>query len=167
MIQAQTVVFVEALQNKCTQMGWNQGTKQITSFINREGKTVDIIKNYGQIDEATLKQQCERFCKPGKADAQSRAKQNNTMMCACLSKTLTADAKTKLLAHRSNFTFNGVEYAPVMYKVIMRLATMDSIATTQLLRDNLQNLGTFAVTVKGYVDRIHAEFDKNYSQLLS
>ncbi len=59
MTQAQTVIFVEALQNKCTQMGWNQGTKQITSFINREGKTVDIIKNYGQIDEVTLKQQCE------------------------------------------------------------------------------------------------------------
>jgi hypothetical protein len=115
----------------------------------------------------TNKQQCEQFCKPGKADAQSRAKQNNTMMCACLSKTLTADAKTKLLAHRSDFTFDGVEYAPVMYKVIMRLATMDSVATTQSLRDNLQNLGTFAATVKGDVDRIHAEFDKNYSQLLS
>ena len=167
MTQAQTVVFVEALQNKCTQMGWNQGTKQITSFINREGKTVDIIKNYGQIDEVTLKQQCERFCKPGEADAQSRAKQNNTMMCACLSKTLTADAKTKLLAHRSDFTFDGVKYAPLMYKVIMRLTTMDSVATTQSLRDNLQNLGTFAATVKGNVDKIQAEFDKNYSQLLS
>ena len=109
MTQAQTVVFVEALQNKCTQMGWNQGTKQITSFINRKGRTVDIIKNYGQIDEVMLKQQCERFCKPGKADAQSRAKQNNTMMCACLSKTLTADAKAKLLAHRSDFTFDAAE----------------------------------------------------------
>jgi hypothetical protein len=61
MTQAQTVVLIEALQKKSTQMGWNQGTKQITSFINREGKTVDIIKNYGQIDEMTLKQQCERF----------------------------------------------------------------------------------------------------------
>ena len=54
-----------------------------------------------------------------------------------------------------------------MYKVIMRLATMDSVATTQSLRDNLQNLGMFAATVKGDVDKIHAEFDKNYSQLLS
>jgi hypothetical protein len=148
-------------------MGWNQGTKQITSFINREGKAVDIIKNYGQINEATLKQQCEQFCKPGEADAQSCTKQNNTMMCACLSKTLTADAKTKLLAHHSDFTFDGVEYAPLMYKVIMRLATMDSVATTQSLKDNLQNLGTFAVTVKGDIDKNHTEFDKNYSQLLS
>jgi hypothetical protein len=41
--QSQTVVFIEALQNKCTQMGWNQGTKLITSFVNREGKTIDII----------------------------------------------------------------------------------------------------------------------------
>ncbi len=89
------------------------------------------------------------------------------MMCACLSKTLTADAKAKLLAHRSNFTFDSVKYTPLMYKVIMRLTTMDSIATTQSLRDNLQNLGTFAATVKGDVDKIHAEFDKNYSQLLS
>ncbi len=95
----------------------------------------------------TLKQQCERFCKPGKADAQSGAKQNNTMMCACLSKTLTADAKAKLLAHCSNFIFDGVEYPPLMYKVIMRLTTMDSVATTQSLRDNLQNLGTFAAKV--------------------
>ena len=59
MTQAQTVIFMEALQLKCSQMGWNQGTKQITSFINREGKAVDIIKNYGQINKATLKQQCE------------------------------------------------------------------------------------------------------------
>ncbi len=98
---------------------------------------------------------------------QSHAKQNNTMMCACLSKTLTADAETKPLAHHSDFTFDGVEYAPLMYKMIMCLATMDSVATTQSLRDNLQNLGTFAATVKGDIDKIHTEFDKNYSQLLS
>ena len=43
----QSVVFVEALQRKCTLMGWNQGTKQITSFVNKDSKTVDIIKQYG------------------------------------------------------------------------------------------------------------------------
>jgi hypothetical protein len=71
MTQSQTILFTEALQNKCTQMGWNQGTRQITSFVNREGKTIDIIKNYGQIDKLTLKMQCEKFCKPGEANAQT------------------------------------------------------------------------------------------------
>ena len=76
--------------------------------------------------------------------------------------------KGKPPAHsRNEYTFDGVEYAPLMYKIIMRLASIDSAATTQTLRDNLQNLGMFAVTVKGDVDKINAEFDTNYSQLLA
>ena len=143
----QSVIFVEALHCKATQMGWNQGSKQITSFVNCDGRNIDIIKQYGQIDEATLKTQCEHFCKAGEADAQSRAKQNNTMMCACLSKTLTASAQAKLLACRSEFTFDGVEYSPLMYTIIIRLTAMDSVATNQSLHENLQALATFAATV--------------------
>jgi hypothetical protein len=85
----------------------------------------------------------------------------------CLNKSLTASAKASLLTYRNEYTFDGVEYAPLMYKIIMRLATIDSVATTQTLRDNLQNLGVFAVTVQGDIDKINAEFDTNYSQLLA
>jgi len=163
----QTVVFTEAFLSRATAMGWNKGSKQITTFNNSSGVPVDIIKSYGQIDEATLKAACERFCKPGQPDAESRAKQNNTMMSMCLNKSLTASAKASLLTYRNEYTFDGVEYAPLMYKIIMRLATIDSVATTQTLRDNLQNLGVYAVTVKGDIDKINAEFDMNYSQLLA
>jgi len=90
-----------------------------------------------------------------------------TMMSMCLNKSLTASARASLLTYRNEYTFDGVEYAPLMYKIIMRLATIDSVATTQTLRDNLQNLGVFAVTVKGDIDKINAEFDTNYSQLLA
>jgi len=89
------------------------------------------------------------------------------MMAICLMKTLTAGAQAKLLACRSEFTFDDVEYAPMMYKIIMRLTTMDSVATTQSLRENLNNLATFAATVQGDVDKIHEEFDKNYSQIIA
>jgi hypothetical protein len=54
-----------------------------------------------------------------------------------------------------------------MYKVIMHLATIDSFATTQMLRDNLQNLSVFAATVSGDIDKINTEFNKNYSQMLA
>ena len=46
-------------------MGWNQDSKQIISFTSRDGKTVDVIKNYDQIDKEMLKQQGEHFCKVG------------------------------------------------------------------------------------------------------
>jgi hypothetical protein len=163
----QTVVFVEALTGRATAMGWNAGSMQITTFANLSGKNVDIIKEYGQIDEVTLKTACERFCKAGEADATSRAKQNNGMFAVCLGKSLTAEAQARLLTYRNEYTFNGVEYAPLKYKIIMRLATIDTVATTQVLRNNLNNLGVFAATVNGDINKINSEFDKNYTQLLA
>ncbi len=89
------------------------------------------------------------------------------MMSNCLSNSLSMEAKVRLLTYQNDYTFNGVEYAPLMYKVIMRLATIDLIATTQTLRDNLQNLGVFAATVNGDIDKIHSEFDQNNSQIIA
>jgi hypothetical protein len=57
----QTVVFVKAVSCCTTAMGWNKGTKQITTFVNHGETLVDLIKCYGQIDEATLKIPCKRF----------------------------------------------------------------------------------------------------------
>jgi hypothetical protein len=167
MTASQTVVFTEAFLNCATAMGWNKGSKQITTFNNSSGVAMDITKCYGQIDKAMLKTACERFCKTSEVNAKSRAKQNNMMMSMCLNKSLTATAKVDLLTYRAEYTFDDIKYTPHMYKIIMGLATIDSVATTQTLRDNLQNLGVFAVTVKGDMDKVNAEFDTNYSQLFA
>jgi hypothetical protein len=163
----QTVIFVEAFHRRATTMGWYQGTRQITSFANSTRRQVDITKSYGQIDKATLKSASERFCKPRGVDSQTHVKQNNTMMSICLAKSLTADAQARLLTYWNEYTFDGFEYAPLMYKIIMHLATIDSVATTQMLRDNLQSLGVYAAMVSGDIDKVHNEFDKNYSQLIA
>jgi hypothetical protein len=163
----QTVIFVKAFHCRATTMGWNQGAMQITLFANRASCQVDIIKNYGQINKATLKSACERFCKPGGADSQTRAKQNNTMMSICLAKLLLTDVQARLLTYQNEYTFDGFEYAPLMYKIIMQLATMDSVAATQKLRNNLQSLGTYAAMVSGNIDKVHSKFNKNYSQLIA
>ena len=120
----ETVIFVEAFHRRAMTMGWNQGTRQITLFVNSAGCQIDIIKSYGQINKATLKFACERFCKPGGVDSQTRAKQNKTMMSICLAMSLPADAQAKLLTYQNKYTFDDVEYTPQMYKIIMRLATI-------------------------------------------
>jgi hypothetical protein len=58
-------------------------------------------------------------------------------------------------------------YAPLMYKIIMWLATINTVATTQTLCDNPQSLGTYAATVSGDINKVHSKFDKNYSQLIA
>jgi hypothetical protein len=155
MTNDQTVAFVKAVSCRATAMGWNKGAKQITTFANRGGTPTDLIKCYRQIKEAILKIACERFCKAGEVDAKRCARQNNTMMAICLASSLTAEAQVRMLTYCNEYTFAGVEYAPLLYKIIMRLATIDSVATTQTLQENLQNLGVFGVTVNGDISKIH------------
>jgi hypothetical protein len=97
----QMVVFVEEVSHCAIAMGWNKGTKQITMFAKRGGTPVDLIKCYGQINEATLKIACKRFCKAGETDAKSHAKQNNTMMAICVASSLTAEAQARLLTYHN------------------------------------------------------------------
>jgi hypothetical protein len=48
-----------------------------------------------------------------------------------------------------------------MYKIIMRLATIDSVAITpQTLRNNLQSLGVYTATVNGNIDKVHNRLTK-------
>jgi hypothetical protein len=44
MIPNETVVFVEAFQRHANAMGWTKGTKQITTFTNRDGKSIESSK---------------------------------------------------------------------------------------------------------------------------
>jgi hypothetical protein len=78
------------------------------------------------------------------------------MMSICLAKSLPADAQARLLTYRNKYTFDGVEYTPLMYKIIMRLATINPAATTQMLRDILQSLGVYVATISGNIDKVHS-----------
>ncbi len=89
-------------------MGWNAGTKGITSFANRDSNTIDIIKSCSQIDKVTLRTACECFCKAGKANAKSQARQNNTMMGICLLKLLTPEAQACLLTYHKDYHIDEV-----------------------------------------------------------
>jgi hypothetical protein len=129
MTPATTAAFVKVFANQCTVMGWDQGTQGITLLQNAAGVDINIIKAYGQIDEATLKMRCDAFCRADGANSQMRAAQNNHMMAQCLKASLTPAALARLEPYQAQYTYAGIEYAPLMYKIIMRLARIDSVAT--------------------------------------
>jgi hypothetical protein len=101
------------------------------------------------------------------ADSKMRAKQNNTMMSICLEKSLTADAQARLLTYWKDYLINNVQCSSLMYKVIMQLATINSVATTQALYNNSHALGAYASTVSGNIDKTNTEIEKNYSHIIA
>ncbi len=107
------------------------------------------------------------FCRVGGANVRICAAQNNHMMAQCLKKSLTVAALTCLEPYQSQSLFDGVEYGPLMYKIIMRLAMINSVAITETLCTNLNNLHIYAASVNGDIDLINSYFDVKYSQILA
>ena len=88
------------------------------------------------------------------------------MMAQCLKNLLTASVTAHLEPYTAQYTFDGMEYAPLKFKIMMWLATIDSIATTEALCANLTNLPHFVTTVNGDIDQINSYFDLNYTQII-
>ncbi len=167
MTPSTTTAFVKTFENPCSIMGWNQGVMGITKFPNQQCVTIDIAKNYRQIDKPMLKAHCDEFCKAMGAKFETRAAQNNHMMAQCLKKSLNVASLARLKPYQAQYMFEGVEYGPLMYKTIMRLVTIDSITTTETLCANLNNLPSYAAPVNGNVDLINCYFDSNYTEILA
>jgi hypothetical protein len=49
-----TIVYITELQAKCIKMGWHMGTQQIINFTNAAGSTINVVRQYGQINAAML-----------------------------------------------------------------------------------------------------------------
>ncbi len=63
MMPSTNAAFVKIFKNHCSIMGWNQGAMGITNFPKQQGVTINIVKNYGQVDEPVLNAHWDEFCK--------------------------------------------------------------------------------------------------------
>ena len=129
--------FLKRLHRKATDQGWNNANnpQQIALFnITHNGAltTIDITKSYGCIEVTKLWIQCGRFMTG--VDAQHQANQNNQMMQVSIWDSLTMRAQQSLAQYESEYTFGGVICAPLLIKIIIRSATMDSRATISIIR---------------------------------
>nr|ACA60902.1 gag protein [Thalassiosira pseudonana] len=160
------VVFIQEFLTRAQDAGWTQGSMQVTKFNNADGTPIDLITEYGKIDVDTLKAQCDVFLLPGGANFQTRATQNNKLMAECLLSSVTASAKQALIADRGQYTFDGTIYAPVLFKHMMKIATLDNKATSKWLRDQLKQMPAVMLEVKGNIDDFFNTFDKWHTQLI-
>ena len=65
-------------------------------------------------------------------------------MSLFLMTSLTEEAIARLHPYRNEYTINNKICAPLLYKVIMRQATIASKATSEALRQNLNELASYA-----------------------
>lgn len=168
-VKAETLgPFLKRLLKKATDQGWNDAGngQQIVLFNiihNGTALVIDLLKEYGRIDVLDLRAQCERFMIG--ADSQHRAHQNNQMMQACVWDSLTLSAQQRLSQFESEYTFGGVICGPLLLKIIIRMATMDSRATISIIRAQLNDIDAYAAGVNGDVEKVTEYFSSNLERL--
>jgi hypothetical protein len=157
-------MYLTALDKHALDMGWSHSSnpQQIVLFdlLLPDGTTtikINIIKEYAHITMSQLNFQCARFMTG--VDKEMHANQNNHMMQKCMWDSLTTEFQLKLATYEKEYTMDGLICTPLLHKVIMHVATMDSVATIKLLREQMDNLPAYAVEVKGDVDAITAKFN--------
>ena len=99
------------------------------------------------------------------ADAQHLANQNNQIMQVSIWDLLTLRAQQSLTQYKVEYTFDGIICGPLLLKIIICLATIDSRATISIIRSQLNNIDAYAAGVTGDVEKITEFFTDNLDRL--
>ena len=87
------------------------------------------------------------------------------MMQVSIWDSLTMRAQQSLAQHELEYTLGGVICRPLLLKVIICLATMDSRSTISILRAQLNDIDAYAAGVTGDVEKITELFTANLDRL--
>ena len=166
--------FQRLVEDRAKEMGWTSPNQGIVTYTVMEGGNnvpINIIRDYGRITIDQIRTQSEPFYLDTGAKSRQRAAQNNTMWAKALINSLTMKAQDQIAIYRSEYEVqgnpNGDKFilAPALWKVIMRLTTLDTKMTNTALRNVIKDLPIYAVTVKGDIDLIHKQFLEHYALL--
>ena len=75
-------------------------------------------------------------------------------------------ATLQITPHIASVTVNTVVMTPLLFKLIIHLATIDSKAMPKVLCKNLQTLDSYMTTFGSNINKFHLYFYTNYNQLV-
>ena len=98
-------------------------------------------------------------------DANHRANQNNQMMQTSIWESLTLRAQQSLTQYEAEYAFAGIICGPLLLKIIICMATMDSKETISIIRAQLNDIDAYAAGVTGNVGQIMEFLTENLERL--
>ena len=100
-------------------------------------------------------------------DTESRRAQNSNQMYVCIMGSLTDAGRAKLLTRTNLYTRNNVSSGPLLFKVLMMMATVDTVATISHIRLSLSNLDNYMTTVKDDIEKFNQYVRQQRQDLLA
>jgi hypothetical protein len=157
--------FNEILMERAEKQGWATGNSSILT-INVDGNDYNLIREYGRIPMETL-----RNTVTGYVNNQTRQSQNDYQMFHCIMNSLTEEGRLKILTEQDKYHIGAANdrtpSGPLLFKLLMQKAIIDTRATSSLLRENLSSLDTYMATIKSNIEEFNEYVKQNYEGLLA
>jgi hypothetical protein len=156
--------FCERLNDRAEKQGWKATGADIITIPDASGTNRNLIKEYGRLTFEEIRNHVD-----GYAANNTRQAQNNFQMYHCIMNSLTDEGQQKILAEQSKYhTGEGNDSrpsGPLLFKLLMQKAIIDTRATASILRENLSSLDTYMATINSNIENFNKYVKTNYEGL--
>ena len=160
-------VFRMQLLGRAKSEGWmNQSSADIINIpqdgIDKSNGTINVLKEQSRISNNTIKlwARTKLLGKP----SVDRSDQNNENMGLCIIASLSKKRLAAIYLKESMYTVDGIVIAPLLYKVIMDGAELDTMVTSAIIRQELQELDVKIIelnsNITDFVEWVNANIKK-------
>ena len=167
-IEAKEVnAFCESLMERVQKSGWKVTGANVIDVPETDdpgAPTRNVITEYGQLSVERIRAYCTTYIHQN-----TRQAQNNIQMYHCISSSLTKEGRIKILAEQDKYHIgegdNRKPCGPLLFKLLMQKAIIDTRATASLLRENLSSLDTYMAKIQSNIEEFNKYVKVNWEGL--
>lgn len=148
--------FLQLLAQRADVYDWTT----ILEFEKGDGTTVNLLKQYGNITLAKIKEEGEVY-----EGNNNRGSQDSQQLADCILNSLTPEARSTITLYEDEYTINGVRSGPCMLKIVIRESHIDTNATTRIIREELNKLDTYMVSIDSDIIKFNEHVQDLITQL--
>ena len=154
--QGSVQTFIEALKDRAIMAGWNVDNANI---LNIGG--INLLDAYGVLTLQDIQADAVTYI-----DDETRKAQNSYQMYVCIMSSLTDEGRAKLLTRAELYTRNQVSSGPLLFKVLMMMTSVDTVATISHIRLSLSNLDSYMTSINDDIEKFNQYVRQQRQNLL-
>jgi hypothetical protein len=152
------LTFIEKLSQRAKEFGWSTDIVGIMFIpedpLGAPTEMDNLLENYGSISMARIRAFEETYITTG-----TRVGQDTDMLYHCLMASLTEQAIGTLLLKKHEYTVNGEPSGNLLLRLIIRESSLDSNASSTIIRTKLSKLDEYMPVVKSDIKKFNTYVD--------
>jgi hypothetical protein len=132
----------EALMQRASESSWDATGADILNIPDSNGTLHKVISEYGLLSAQNIRDHASAY-----HTLQTHQSQNSVHMGLCLLSSMTEAGKLKIINESNAYYVNDILSRPLLLKLILKKAIIDSRATSANLREQLTMLDAYIASV--------------------